>query len=211
MSQRSTVLKILCRFAIAAACGAVVAAAAYVSTYYDQRGLFSYGDLQLHTIGKLNAMEQAIQHHRNATGEFPTDLGALPAVKFYRQFTVNPKGQVVDVWDHPFQYRIDGDRFDLYSLGADGQPGGVGRDADLYPRSAGRTPGVPTLRQFTFELPTASIQRTCIAAGVCALLVCLLVTRKRRGASLLGRTAATTIVFFLAAIAATSFQAPSGR
>ena len=211
MTLRSNLLETVCRLAIAAACGAVVAATAYLSTFYDQRNLFSYRDQQLHTLGKLNALEQAIQRYRSATGQFPTDLTDLPAVKFYRQFSVNAKGQLVDVWDHPFQYRIDGDSFELYSLGADGLPGGVGRGADLYPRSAGRTPDVPTLRQFTFELPTQEIQRTCIVTGACAALLCLLVTRKRRGAAFLGRAIAITIAFFLIAIAATSLQAPTGQ
>ncbi len=39
-----------------------------------------------------------------------------------------------DPWGRPYQYRvpgIDGKPFDVYSLGADGQPGGEGENADI--------------------------------------------------------------------------------
>lgn len=39
----------------------------------------------------------------------------------------------IDPWGHPYQYLSPGQHgdFDLYSLGADGQPGGTGADADI--------------------------------------------------------------------------------
>ena len=38
-----------------------------------------------------------------------------------------------DPWDNPYQYRYPGKhgRFDVYSLGADGQEGGEGENADI--------------------------------------------------------------------------------
>lgn len=38
-----------------------------------------------------------------------------------------------DPWDNPYQYRYPGQhgRFDVYSLGADGQEGGEGENADI--------------------------------------------------------------------------------
>jgi len=38
-----------------------------------------------------------------------------------------------DPWGYPYHYRIPGKRsqFDVFSLGADGRPGGVGEDADF--------------------------------------------------------------------------------
>ena len=39
-----------------------------------------------------------------------------------------------DPWGNPYQYRFPGDRggaYDLYSLGADGEPGGEGLNADI--------------------------------------------------------------------------------
>lgn len=43
-------------------------------------------------------------------------------------------GVPLDPWGNPYQYRIPGDRsdpYDLYSLGADGEPGGEDLDADI--------------------------------------------------------------------------------
>ena len=40
-----------------------------------------------------------------------------------------------DPWGHPFQYQIpgrNGAAFEIFSLGADGKPGGEGNDADIY-------------------------------------------------------------------------------
>ncbi len=38
-----------------------------------------------------------------------------------------------DPWGNPYQYRFPGERsiFDVYSLGADGEPGGEGQNADI--------------------------------------------------------------------------------
>lgn len=45
------------------------------------------------------------------------------------------RGEVpTDPWGNPYQYRFPGERggaYDLYSLGADGEPGGEGLNADI--------------------------------------------------------------------------------
>ena len=45
------------------------------------------------------------------------------------------EGEVpTDPWGNPYQYRFPGERggaYDLYSLGADGEPGGEGLNADI--------------------------------------------------------------------------------
>jgi Type II secretion system (T2SS), protein G len=211
MSHQKGLLRLIGRLIVAAAGGVVVAAAAFVCTYFDQRDLISYRDRQLHVVRKLDTLEEAIILYRRATGQFPTDLAELPAAKFYHQFTINAEGKLVDVWDQPYLYRVEGDSFEIYSLGADGQPGGVGRDADLYPSSAGRPPELPTLRQFTFNLPTKEVQRTCIAAGVCAALIGLVVTRNRRGAARLALICATAIASIIIAMAINSMRMSPGH
>jgi hypothetical protein len=211
MSQRSRFRDTAFWLLAAVVSGLTVAGAAYVCAYFDQRNHFSHQDRQLYTVQKLDGLEGAIKKHRHGTGQFPADLNEMPVVKIYHQFTVNAEGRVVDMWDHPYQYRVEGDSFELFSLGADGKPGGLGRDADLYPSSMGRPPEVPTLRQFTFDLPTEGVQRTCILAGMCAALVCLLVTRSRRGARLLSRMAVTVIGAIIIAIALSALQLPASH
>ena len=208
MIQRCRVCNAVGRLVVAAAAGLIVAGAAYLCTYLDQRSWPQYRTREESTQRKLDSLNLEVERHRRTTGRLPADLAELEGVHRYRHFGIDAAGRVVDLWDRPYHYRVDGDAFELFSLGADGLEGGVGRDADLYPTTAGRPPELPTLRQFTLELPTRAIQRTCIAAGVAAALVCLLLTRSRRGADYLGRLIATMVGFFLAAIAVTSLQIP---
>jgi hypothetical protein len=208
MSRRIRFQAVAIRLLAALAAGLAVAGIAYVCVYFDQRGQYGYQSKGLATLEKLDSLQHEIERHRQTTGYLPADLGELRAVRFYHRFSTDAAGRVLDSWDRPIQYRVEGDTFELYSLGADGQPGGSGRDADLYPGPASRPPVLPTLRQFTFELPTKSVRRTCIVAGVCAAVVCLVVTRKRKGATFLARTAATVIGFIIIAVAVSGLQIP---
>lgn len=208
MCQRNCSWNVLGRLIVAAVVGLVVAGSAYLCTYLDQRSWPQYRTREESTQRKLDSLHLEIERHRRTTGRLPTDLADLEGVHRYRHFGIDAAGRVVDLWDRPYHYRVEGDAFELFSLGADGQEGGIGRDADLYPTTAGRPPELPTLRQFTLDLPTKSLQRTCIAAGVGAALVCLLVTRSRRESGYLGRALATMVGFFLIAIAIASLQVP---
>ncbi len=53
----------------------------------------------------------------------------------------------IDPWGHPYQYLSPGQHgaFDVYSLGADGQPGGTGANADIgnWQQSATPASGTP--------------------------------------------------------------------
>jgi general secretion pathway protein G len=90
----------------------------------------------------IRAIESALKLYRLDNMRYPTTdqgLEALvkqpssgPAAKNWR------KGGYldslpIDPWGHPYQYLSPGQHgdFDLYSLGADGQPGGTGADADI--------------------------------------------------------------------------------
>jgi hypothetical protein len=115
------------------------------------------------------------------------------------------------MWEHPYQYRVEGDSYTLYSFGRDSRLGGEGLNADIYPSSEGRPLELPTLRQFTFNLPTEGIQWTCFLAGVCASLVCLQPSRNRSGAGFLARVGATAIGAVLLAIFLSALHLPSGH
>lgn len=87
---------------------------------------------------KLATIETAVGMFQTDYGRFPRDLrelvnrpGDIPAEKWHAP-TVKEK-DLVDPWDRPFVYRFPGDHltFDLYSLGADGQSGGDGENADI--------------------------------------------------------------------------------
>jgi hypothetical protein len=143
------------------------------------------------------------------TGRLPATLAELEVVKDFDLLDAN--GQVVDPWRHPYQYRAEGDGYILCSFGRDGSAGGEGLDADVYPSSAGRRLPSPTLRQFTFSMPTEGIRTTCILAGVCVALACIAPSRRRRGVGYLVRVGATAVGALLIAGFLSALHIPSGH
>lgn len=99
---------------------------------------------------KVKATRIQIETLSNAVDTFHLDVGRFPAQQEGLTVLVtNPQGSPIpawrgpylkkmkvpnDEWARPFIYEIPskhGMGFDLYSLGADGKPGGSGDDADI--------------------------------------------------------------------------------
>jgi len=98
------------------------------------------------TKAQITQLEAALTFYQMDNGRFPTTeqgLRALvemptsaPEPRHYNPSGYLKKKEVpLDGWGNPYQYEMPGknntDGFDLWSLGADGQPGGTGVDADL--------------------------------------------------------------------------------
>ncbi|MGY0504007.1 type II secretion system major pseudopilin GspG [Luteimonas sp. e5] len=90
----------------------------------------------------IATLEQALETYRLELLVFPTTeqgLQALlkPPAGLARPERYRPGGYIRrlpdDPWGQPYQYRHPGQhgRFDVFSLGADGQPGGEGENADI--------------------------------------------------------------------------------
>ena len=92
----------------------------------------------------IQSISTALEIYRLDNGRYPTTDQGLEAL--VRRPTVAPlprqwnaqgylKNQALDPWGMPYQYRNPGTRsgqgFDLFSFGADGQPGGEDADADV--------------------------------------------------------------------------------
>jgi general secretion pathway protein G len=86
------------------------------------------------------AVMQALKLYRLDNGRYPTTEQGLAALVTKPQSDPAPKNWQKyldkvpkDPWDHPYQYLNPGVRgeIDVFSLGADNQPGGSGRDADV--------------------------------------------------------------------------------
>lgn len=90
----------------------------------------------------IRAIESALKLYKLDNMHYPTTDQGLEAL--VKQPSSGPaannwrKGGYldslpIDPWGHPYQYLSPGQHgdFDLYSLGADGQPGGTGADADI--------------------------------------------------------------------------------
>ncbi|MBI6921208.1 type II secretion system major pseudopilin GspG [Pseudomonas monteilii] len=92
----------------------------------------------------IQSIATALEIYRLDNGRYPTTVQGLEAL--VRRPTLAPlprqwsaqgylKRQAMDPWGAPYQYANPGTRsgqgYDLFSLGADGQPGGEDADADI--------------------------------------------------------------------------------
>ena len=70
-------------------------------------------------------------------GRYPTNDEGLQALMAAPPSVLGWNGPYLrgtlprDPWGNPYQYRVQGGSFELISLGADGQPGGEGENADI--------------------------------------------------------------------------------
>ena len=81
----------------------------------------------------IATLSQALELYRLDAGHYPDQGEGLVALK-----GTGGKGYVREIpqdpWGHPYQYRVPGPGgrpFAVVSLGADGQAGGSGNDADI--------------------------------------------------------------------------------
>ena len=92
----------------------------------------------------IGVIETALDQYRLDMLNYPTTEQGLDALlntpadarrpENYRPGGYLRGSALLDPWGSPYQYAIPGQRgdaFDLYSLGADGEPGGEGLDADI--------------------------------------------------------------------------------
>ena len=89
---------------------------------------------------QINNFEQALTQYKLSTGLFPTTEQGLEALRS-KPANVNQwdgpylrKEIPLDPWGHPYVYKFPGehgDEPDVISLGADGQAGGDGLNADI--------------------------------------------------------------------------------
>jgi general secretion pathway protein G len=88
---------------------------------------------------QIDALEKALDQYRLDMGTYPTSdqglqaLVAKPNAAEKWQGPYLKKAVPPDPWGRAYLYRGPGEHgdYDLYSLGADGQPGGVGENIDV--------------------------------------------------------------------------------
>lgn len=91
----------------------------------------------------IATLDQSLEMYRLDLGTYPSQGEGLAALRTPPAGLASPQdyrsgGYVKDLpndpWGHPYQYKVPGDdgrAFEVFSLGADGQPGGSGLDADV--------------------------------------------------------------------------------
>jgi len=89
---------------------------------------------------QIEAFSTALGTYKLDVGTFPTTEQGLQALRIKPGDVANwngpymPKDVPPDPWGHPYVYKFPGDHGDepdIISLGADGQPGGDGLNADI--------------------------------------------------------------------------------
>jgi general secretion pathway protein G len=89
---------------------------------------------------QIKSIEEAVTLFKLQVGRFPSTAEGLEALMppgpSDARGRFEPEGYLkripLDPWQHPYVYRSDGRSLVVVSYGADGQPGGEGRDADLH-------------------------------------------------------------------------------
>lgn len=81
----------------------------------------------------VRTLLDALDLYRLAKGRYPEPAKGLDAL--YEQQVV--KELPVDPWGHAYVYALEDGRSVITSYGGDGQPGGVGDDADVSSRAPG--------------------------------------------------------------------------
>jgi general secretion pathway protein G len=103
--------------------------------YFDQVGKSNVKIAK----AQIDSLEKALDQYRLDTRHYPSTEQGLDALVLRPQGESSWSGPYLkkavpsDPWGRAYVYRIPGQKgeFDLYSLGKDGQPGGVGEDADI--------------------------------------------------------------------------------
>jgi general secretion pathway protein G len=89
---------------------------------------------------QINSFQTALGIYKLDTAQFPTTEQGLAALRVQPEGVERwdgpylPQDAPDDPWGHPYVYRYPGehgDEPDVISLGADGQPGGEGENADI--------------------------------------------------------------------------------
>jgi general secretion pathway protein G len=92
---------------------------------------------------KMSVIETAIASFHQDCGRLPADTEGLEALLVAPEDVADKwqgpylkKSEMLDPWDNPYIYVAEGEHnvgsYDIVSLGADGQPGGEGDNADIY-------------------------------------------------------------------------------
>lgn len=112
-------------------------------------GVTYFGRVEAARLQKVEAdfgtLAAALSLYRLDAGSLPTTAQGLDALRTRPELPPQPRryksgGYIaklpLDPWNRPYQYlypaRGAGSEYDLYTLGADGAPGGEGQDADVY-------------------------------------------------------------------------------
>lgn len=122
-----------------------------------------------------------------------------------------------DPWGRPLEFVISDNEFRVTTYGRDGQPGGIGLDADLSTDNLSPPEADLTLQQYLFEIDSGSVWLSCT---LCGLLTAVLTWRESRPQHAPFRTWLTPVIrltvwgvlsIYLGSVIAMTHLVPNGH
>jgi hypothetical protein len=150
---------------------------------------------------RLLWLGQQIASYRAYHGDLPRSLADLyvplpeeviPADRHdwdsYRHFgydgRFDTEGRPFDPWGVPYRYEVKDAAFELYSMGDDGTPGGIGINLDLKYDDPPETANSPTIGQLLWDKPAGRVRAfvllLALAGGVTLIATFAYVVGKRK-------------------------------
>jgi hypothetical protein len=155
------------RFFVAAMVGTIVFVLSMLAAWRSAFVFFS--PLQEGTVLQFMHIDHAIESFGSIFEDSARTVNDVRLV--YPGLFENSQNQVLDAWGHPFHFEFKGTRLIATSYGRDGQPGGIGLDADISSDRRNNANLQPTLSQFLFDLPIRpAIVISLLSSALCFLL-----------------------------------------
>jgi len=200
---------------ISLALGLLVFALALGIAWRNYRGAYGFQWKQASTRARFRQIDKGIEAFRRERGALPRSLADLDPQK-HLGIDSGDRGPVLDGWQHPLHYTVEGGFYEVVSYGRDGRPGGVGLDFDVSNTDPWPPEALPTLGQFLFEMPSRGMILTCAAAGLATCLIAFMWlgapdTARKPAATFLACLGLTAIGALIAAVLISALHIPSGH
>jgi general secretion pathway protein G len=160
------------RLAAATVVGLLVAFLSLLAVWGDMRKVKTLRMEQWETRQRLKWIAIGIESYQRREDALPKSLNHIENSGLGTE--VKSNRWLVDGWDRPFIYTVNGTSWTVLSYGRDGRPGGKGADADLtnWKPEPEESKVFPAFYEFVFQLkPTRTATTGTIVCGVLAALV----------------------------------------
>lgn len=195
-------------------CGLSIFVILNLAAWWNLRGEMYVCGRQSGTRLRMAFLAKDIQEYIEKTGSPPAELADLDD---------RPPEYLQDLWGRNLLYTRTNNSFELYSLGRDGKPGGIGLDGDLYSDRRNEANTLATFRQYFTETDLHEVNnRNFLSAGaVAGILVAVsgflesMNTRRHKQPmtrkQLIGNMTVITILVCVVGFFLLPFHIPSGH
>ncbi len=181
---------------------------AFFCAWYEYRAFPNLHLEHQRTRSTLETVRKDIQDYQRDNAKLPTTLSDVYPKRDVQE---EDSGLLKDGWQRPLVYRVENERFELLSYGKDGQPGGIGFDADIYSDQLTSRDHLPTFRQFNSAWGVGGIKGVCLLSGIFVFLLFFSYDKNRHHRPALLTLFVTAIFSVFAAVVISMLHLPSGH